>query len=167
MVFTAFGISNNMKKLSLGILLGVCVTFVMAQSYNPNFLTSITSVQVVAALPTVQTNTVTMTLTNFVSGQIYTNTTGRLIHVRAAVQITPAAIVGNASMNLKSASQGVTLTTISGAGLATLITSLINIQTNELSGWVTNGGVFSFTNGSSGAGNNSAIIAGTGQLTQF
>jgi hypothetical protein len=105
----------------------------------------------------------TITQTNFVSGQLYTNNTGKPIYVQAHTALTVAAIAGAAEMDLKiDQSGGNTFTVVSPAKVTTLITSLVVTDNRMVCGWVANGGVYSFTNTSTGIGNSSSVVAGTG-----
>lgn len=94
--------------------------------------------------------------TNWISGALYTNTTGRTIIVAGNVVDTPASVAGTCLMNLQCAGTGTNAQT-----LVTVIGMLTNPLTNGITPLVvTNGGVFTWTNLSSGAGNATTTSGG-------
>lgn len=93
--------------------------------------------------------------TNFISGQLYTNTYGGPIQVSAKVALGVAAVSGNAVMSLEMAGNET-----NQVGMSTLVTSIAMTYTNMMLGIVTNNGTYVFTNKSSGAGNTSTLIGG-------
>lgn len=103
------------------------------------------------------TNTPSFTLvnTNWVSGQIYTNQTGRPIEVKMPCQITMTGVAGNSTFALV-----VTGVTTNSLSMSTLITSLATSLTNQVSAWVAAGGTFTGTNLSSGTGDSSGTVNG-------
>lgn len=102
------------------------------------------------------TNTVSFTLvnTNWISGQLYTNLTGRPIMVIMPCQITMTGVSGNATYAV------VTATTTNALSMSTLITSLATSMTNQVSAFVAAGGTFTGTNLSSGTGDSSGPVNG-------
>lgn len=103
------------------------------------------------------TNSPSFTLvnTNWVSGKLYTNTTGRPIMVIMPCQITMTGVAGNATFSLL-----VTGVTTNSLSMTTLITSLATSLTNQVSALVAAGGTFTGTNLSAGAGDSSATVNG-------
>lgn len=103
------------------------------------------------------TNTPSFTLvnTNWVSGKLYTNATGRPIMVIMPCQITMTGVAGNATFSLL-----VTGVTTNSLSMTTLITSLATSLTNQVSALVAAGGTFTGTNLSAGAGDSSATVNG-------
>jgi hypothetical protein len=93
--------------------------------------------------------------TNFISGALYTNLNSVPIQVSANAVLTPAAVAGETSLALQ-ISGGVTNT----VGFSTLITTLVMVQTNGISGFVPAGSTYTFTNLSSGAGNSATVQGG-------
>ncbi len=106
----------------------------------------------------------TVLMTNYISGQIYTNLSGATVETRSAVVLTNAAIAGIAGMELQIGNPGGALTSVDFAENQTLSTSLATTNRLGLSCFVTNGGCWTYTNKSVGAGNASGPISGTGQL---
>lgn len=98
--------------------------------------------------------------TNWVSGQLYTNTYGQPIEVSGNATLTVAAVAGNATMALR-----ITGTQTNFSSMSTLVTSIAMSYTNYLAIKVPAGGVFTWTNLSAGAGN-SASVNGGQLLTQ-
>ncbi len=106
--------------------------------------------------------------TNWISGQLYTNTSGGDWYVRALATWTTAGVTGDAEMDLKVGAQGAALSRLSGAGTSTTVAvTLSQSYSNELGGFINSGQMFAFTNSSSGAGNVSSLVTGTGQRKQF
>lgn len=113
-------------------------------------------------------NEVSMVFTNWVSGQLYTNLSGRLQFARGQAILTPAAVAGDVAMYIKSAAQGSALMTIGDQGFQTLLTvSLVASNVVECAGFIPSGNVFTFTNSSSGSGNTAIMQAGTGQQVTY
>lgn len=104
------------------------------------------------------TNTPSFTLvnTNWISGQLYTNLTGRPIDVRGNVILTTAGVAGFSQMALRVSS---VVTNYSSALSA--VAGLTGSTTNGIApAFVPNGGVFTWTNTSSGAGDTSTTYGG-------
>lgn len=104
------------------------------------------------------TNTPSFTLvnTNWISGGIYTNLTGRNLEVLGNVVLTTAAVAGYSQMALQ-APGSVT----NYASVISAIGGLTGAMTNAMSPViVTNGGTFTWTNTSSGAGDSSTTFGG-------
>lgn len=97
----------------------------------------------------------TLVNTNFISGTLYTNQTGRPILVQVNATLTVAAVAGNSIMALEALGNNT-----NKVSMSTLLTSIAMSYTNMLSMWITNGGQYTFTNRSTGAGNSSGIIGG-------
>lgn len=97
--------------------------------------------------------------TNFISGTLYTNSSGVTKIVSASIQLVPAAVAGQAGMQLRVAG----LLT-NAVGFQTLVTTLAMSTTNQLSAPVPAGSTYIFTNVSGGAGDSSAIVPGSGWL---
>ncbi len=106
--------------------------------------------------------------TNFVLNQVYTNTSGSAQAVDCTVALIGATVAGSASMDLMADQAGGTSFVLQDrTAVSTLLTSIVTSYTNNLSGILTNGATYYFTNTSVGAGNSSVIVAGTGQVTTF
>lgn len=103
----------------------------------------------------------TLVNTNWVSGKLNTNNTGRIIHVICPCQITMTGVSGAANFSLVSAGN-----TTNALAQSTLITSLATSLTNEVSGYIAIGGVFTFTNLSTGTGDSGGPVNG-GQYMVF
>lgn len=106
-------------------------------------------------------------MTNFISGGLYTNLSGAGISVHSGATWTNAAIAGEAEIELQIGNPGGTLVGISFAGDQTISSTLATTNRGNLDGFVTNGGVYTFTNKSTGAGNGAGLVPGTGQLITF
>lgn len=103
------------------------------------------------------TNTASFTLvnTNWVSGKLYTNQTGRPIMVIMPCQITMTGVSGNSTFSLL-----VTGITTNSLSMNTLVTSLATSLTNQVSAFVAPNGTFTPTNLSSGAGDSGSPVNG-------
>lgn len=113
------------------------------------------------------TNTPSFTLvaTNFISGQVYNNLTGRPLFVNASVNWTTAAVSGSAAMQLRVTGTGASTNSV---GEATSPAQTFTAPfTNTLSGFVPAGGTFVFTNVSSGSGNSAVMLSGSGQYMVY
>lgn len=146
-VSTGLGITNNASILSNNIVAGNGIT-----------ITSGANGQLTLATSGSGTNGVTLINTNFISGNLYTNTYGYPIFVLSPVAITEAAVVGNSTIQLQV--PGATTNQLSAS---TLITSIAGSITNIVAASVASGGTYVFTNLSTGAGNGSSIPNG-GQI---
>lgn len=104
--------------------------------------------------------------TNFGLAQNYTNNTGNSIVVQAGVTNTSAAVAGQTYIALVvSNANAMNWTTNSMAGTTTVLTSIGMTYNDSLSGVISNGGVFYFTNISSGTGNSASLS--TNQMYYF
>lgn len=102
------------------------------------------------------TQTSTLTQTNIVSGQLYTNLTGRPIMVSASPVLTLTGVAGAANMSLLMSGY---LT--NACSISTLITSLAATNTlPPLTGFVPAGQKYTFTNLSAGTGDSATIVGG-------
>lgn len=110
-----------------------------------------------------ETNNLCFTIvnTNWVSGQVYTNLTGRPVHVICPCQITMTGVAGAANFSLVSAGN-----TTNSLAQSTLITSLATSLTNCVQGYIPINGVFTFTNLSTGTGDSGGPVNG-GQYMSF
>lgn len=98
----------------------------------------------------------TTTFTNFIDSNLYTNTTGRNLFIWSPCTFTPGTgIGGNATYAI---TVGGVIKSVFSSG--TLATSLAMPETNAISYLVTNGGVYAFTNLSSGTGSSATILPG-------
>lgn len=104
------------------------------------------------------TNGMTVVNTNFISGQLYTNTYGYPIGVWSPVTVHAAAISGNAYMELQ-----VPGTTTNRFGMTTFVTTIAMDYPASVIASVPVAGTYTFTNTSSGAGNTGALVNG-GQI---
>jgi hypothetical protein len=104
------------------------------------------------------TNTPSFTLvnTNWISGAIYTNLTGRIMQVSGNAVLTTASVAGYSQMALQ-----VPGSVTNFASVISAVAGLTGAMTNGMSpALVTNGGTFTWTNTSSGAGDTSTTFGG-------
>jgi hypothetical protein len=101
----------------------------------------------------------TMTRTNIISGQRYTNLANRIAQVMVTVHLTNAAVNGVSQMDL------VTSTSTNFASHSTITTIAANFARVALGGFVETNGFYFFTNRSVGANNNATIVPGSGIVT--
>lgn len=106
-----------------------------------------------------------ITQTNFVLNQLYTNLTGGGIAVHALASLTTAAVSGSSEMDLMVAQTGSTFSMIDGPKLITSISAVTGAMQFGINGSVQTNGIYYFTNSSSGAGDSSSIVSGSGQVT--
>lgn len=123
-------------------------------------------------VPTSPTNgtaiPITIQATNFVLNTVYTNNSGTVIGVDASIALHGAAVVGSSAMDLYADQNGGNNFTLQDrVAVSTLLTSIVTDYTNSLSGFITNLGTYYFTNSSTGAGNLSSIVPGTGEVITF
>lgn len=110
------------------------------------------------------TNVTSLTMTNFISGRFYTNVAIANQLIRCACTLTTTGVVGRAEMDIVSGN------TIGGATItasAVLLTTNTTFNANnfmDLTTVVTNGQVYAFTNQSTGVGNVSTLVSGSGQI---
>jgi len=101
---------------------------------------------------------------NFVSGVKYTNVIGRPISVRALGFYVPASVAGLAAMDLQvDQTQSGTFSIMSRVGEQTIVGSIVDTNYGDMSAFIMTNAVYVFTNASSGAGNSSGLIPGSGQ----
>lgn len=94
--------------------------------------------------------------TNWVGGLLYTNTTGRPIMVMGNAVLTTAAVAGFSQLALQCSGTGTNYATVISA-----VAGLTGAMTNAMSPLIVpNGSVFTWTNTSSGAGDNSSPFGG-------
>ncbi len=104
--------------------------------------------------------------TNWISGQLYTNLSGRFQFVQVTAVTTYSTVAGAAIQRLLTGPQGAALTNVAGYGAQTIIGSIGTTNLGIVCGPVLNGWVFSFSNSVAGAGDAAANIPGTGfQIT--
>lgn len=107
-------------------------------------------------------------MTNFISGQKYTNNTGRPITVRSLAFTAPNSVNGQATMDLLvDQTQSGTFIMFGRVGHETVVGGgATGTETNwwQLSAAVMTNGVYTFTNTSVGAGQDSELVPGSGQL---
>jgi hypothetical protein len=101
------------------------------------------------------TNLINITQTNFISGQLYTNTNTVVITVSANAVLSETGVAGAACMSLEAAGY---LT--NQFGETTLITSLAVSKTNYLAMEIPIGQTYVFTNRSAGSGDGASIVGG-------
>lgn len=98
----------------------------------------------------------TLVTTNWISGQLYTNQTGRPIMVSGSVTLTTAGVVGYSQMALQ-----VNGVVTNYSSVLSAIGGLTGTMTNAMSSAIVpNSGVFTWTNTSSGAGDASGTYGG-------
>ena len=112
---------------------------------------------------TSQTNISSVVATNFVSGLVYTNSSGGNQIIHGTAGLTVAAVTGYSFMGLMVNNQSFALwTTNDAAKIVTSASSIAGLYYQSLNTTVTNGQVYTFTNTSSGAGNSSTVAAMSG-----
>jgi len=106
--------------------------------------------------------------TNYISGQIYTNSTGRMICIRQTWSLTTSPVNGQAQVDLlvDNTQSGTWNTNDSAQITTTVAVSLALTDRRSLNTCVPNGGIYIFTNLTSGAGNIAVPIGQTGQIKQ-
>lgn len=117
-------------------------------------------------IPSTNTSPVVLTQTNFISGKLYTNLSGRPIYVQATAALTGALVNGSSEMDLKTG-DGASMSVVSSAKKNTILTGLTISDQYQIGAYVSTNTVYTFTNTSSGAGNASSLVAGSGQVIQF
>lgn len=108
-----------------------------------------------------------VTFTNWISGKLYTNVSGRPWFVQTTAGTTYATVGGAALQQLQTATQSVALVTIAQYGAQTIVGSLGTTNCGIVSGPIANGNYFSFTNSVTGSGDAAANLPGTGFWIQF
>ena len=123
--------------------------YVVTSDFRPliNIIDDATNVVVLAIL----------TRTNFISGQRYTNGTGRILTASMTVHLTNAAVLGVAQMDM--VISGIRTNTFSSSSL---LTSLAGYSRGMLSDIINTNEVFWFTNTSTGVGNGATPVSGSG-----
>jgi hypothetical protein len=112
------------------------------------------------------TNQPTLIRTNFVLNQLYTNNSGTLQLLNASVFLSPAAVTGDATMDLYvDLAGGTTYALAARVGISTAIGGLAQPITNSMFCALSNGATYFFTNSSAGAGVSAGLVAGTGTIT--
>ncbi len=107
----------------------------------------------------------TFTQTNIVANQLYTNTSGSLEIFRGAVRLVTAGVSGQSAFDVMvDQSGGNTFSLFARSAMNTIITSIAQNHTNDLTVALSNNAAWYTTNTSSGAGDSSALVPGTGQL---
>lgn len=125
-------------------------------SANGANFTNATNVNLILVNQLAATNIAfTLTQTNFILNQVYTNTNTAPIQVSAMATIVTTGVSGNAGIALR-----VVNVQTNTVGLNTLVTSIAMNYTNMLSGFVPSLGVYTFTNISSGAGDSASVSGG-------
>lgn len=108
-----------------------------------------------------------LTQTNFTLNTVYTNS-ARVAHVRANSSHSIAAVVGVNQLRLYADQAGGTsFALVAQASVTTLITSLVITENRELGAWLAANATYYWTNSSTGVGNSSAIVSGTGQIIRW
>lgn len=106
--------------------------------------------------PATNTPSFTLVNTNWISGQLYTNLTGRPIEVTGSVVLTTAGVAGFSQMALQ-----VNGVVTNYATVISAVAGLTGAMTNAISpAFVPAAGVFTWTNTSSGAGDTSTTYGG-------
>lgn len=96
---------------------------------------------------------------NFVSGQRYTNTTGRVLMAAATIHLTNAAVAGVAWMDL--VVEGARTNAVAASSTASSIANWRRLQLFDV---VNTNEVYLFTNRSTGTGSGASIVAGSCML---
>ncbi len=117
---------------------------------------------------TVATNIATILQTNFISGKLYTNATGRNQTVYSSVFLTCSAANGAANMLIQEDFTGnTTVATVASCVVGTTVTSIADNYIFQVTADVVPGGVYCFTNTSTGSGNATSLQSGTGFIRTY
>lgn len=116
-----------------------------------------------------QTNYIpTITQTNFISGKLYTNKTGRLQVVYSSCFLVTASVNGAANMLIQEdQTGGNTIVTVSSCAIGTIIGFLADSYIFQVTADIVPNGVYAFTNTSTGSGNSSSLQGGTGFIRNY
>ncbi len=109
----------------------------------------------------------TITSTNWVSGQLYTNLTSRPWFVQTTAVTTYTTVAGAAVQRLQTADQGSALATIAQFGSQTIIGTLATTNSGIVCGAIPAGNYFSFSNLVAGAGDTAINLPGTGFWIEY
>ena len=113
-------------------------------------------------VPVAQLPVPVLVSTNWISGKLYTNLTGRLQYVQVSVSCTAASVAGGAVQRL-----WVSGLTVAQFGAQTISGSLAVTNTGIVGGYVGTGLQFTFTNAVGGAGDTAINLTGTGQQVTY
>lgn len=103
----------------------------------------------------------TVTQTNFVINQLYTNNNNGPQQVWANAVLTAAAVAGNTTLELIVDTQaGPTAISTNWSAMKTSVSTIAEVYTNTITGYCPPGDLYYFTNTSSGAGNSAAVLGG-------
>lgn len=107
----------------------------------------------------------TIVPTNFVLNQRYTNSSGSIQLLDATIALITAGVSGNASIDLMVDQTGGSSFSIQDrSAISTLVTSIAQSYTNNLTGAISNNATYYFTNSSNGSGDSATIVPGTGEI---
>jgi len=107
----------------------------------------------------------TITPTNFVLNTVYTNLSGSVQLFDASVALITTGVNGNSAIDLMvDQAGGTTFKLQDRCAISTLVTSIAQNYTNNLTGALSNNATYYVTNSSTGSGDSSAIVPGTGEL---
>lgn len=144
---------------------------------NDMYLTNLTSVvsNGVASLVASTSNSIatspsfapTLTFTNIVSGQLYTNATGRPQFVGVTAVTTYSTVAGAAVQRLMISTQGSALAVVAGYGAQTIVGSLGTTNLGIVCGPVPVGWTWSTSNSVIGAGDAAINLPGTGYIITY
>lgn len=114
--------------------------------------------------------TPTTTVTNLISGQVYTNNSGKTEFVSCPVSVTTAAVVGAALVQLTvDTAGGINFGTFSESsifGESTTVSTVVNVHYGTLTAYIPAGASYVITNMCSGTGNAVSLV-GVKTLTQY
>lgn len=158
---TSFAFNGNGTNLQ-----GVIVTNNASLNYEPVYTGPGTGINGVTWQPA--TNVAigtTVTTTNFLTGTTYSNASGSVLLISSAYTNQIAAVLGNSTITVTISNAGYAAPTNYVLGLNSLITSIAMVYTNSFSIPVSTNGIYSFANTSTGTGNVSGLVPGTGTIT--
>lgn len=149
-----------MRKFIVGLITGIAVAVSMAAvlpvAYDTTGIPGAVPLNNLIIGPATNTASFTLVTTNWISGQLYTNLTGRPIEVTGNVVLTTAGVAGFSQMALQ-----VNGVVTNYATVLSAVAGLTGSMTNAMSpAFVPAAGVFTWTNTSSGAGDASTTYGG-------
>lgn len=138
--------------------------------YLTNLISGVVSNALMASIQTTSNSVSSgpsLIFTNWISGQLYTNLSGRLQFVSVTAVTTYSTVSGTALQRLQTGAQGVVMTNISQYGAQTIVGSLGTTNCGYIGGYIQNANVFTFTNLVIGAGDVAINLPGTGQQVTY
>ncbi len=110
----------------------------------------------------------TVTFTNFISGRLYTNATARAQTVCSSCFVVCAAVSGAANMLIQEDVTGnTTIATVASCVSGTTVLTPATTYIFQIQADIVPGGVYAFTNTSTGSGNATSLQSGTGFIRSY